>query len=345
MTVIDQLPGTARACPGAPFAQRRAIRLGLLGVGTVGSAVARLALANPIEFGRPVRITAGLVRDARRPHAPNSVSLTTCGTDILDSAPDVVVEVLGGLEPARTLVLDALRRRIPVVTANKSLLAHHGNELLDAAAAEGVPLRYEAAVVAGVPFLGTFARRPLASRITSIFGIVNGTSNYVLSQMTDHGCDFGEAVARAQACGFAEPDPSKDVDGIDAAEKLAILVRQFLGVSISPTALDIKGIRQISRADLDDARARGAVIKPVVSAELSDGKLTAFVAPTRIAASHPLAALGGPANGVVLRSASGSEVTFTGPGAGPDVTAITILDDVFEALNERVAPGHARLDS
>ena len=134
--------------------------------------------------------------------------------------PTVIVEALGGLEPARTLVLDAIARGIPVVTANKSLLAHHGDELADAAARAGVSLRFEASVVAGVPFLGTFARRPYASALTSITGIVNGTTNFILSQMQDGTSDYGSALAEAQRRGFAEPEPSKDVDGIDAAEKL-----------------------------------------------------------------------------------------------------------------------------
>jgi homoserine dehydrogenase len=334
MTVIDDVPRVASARRAVSSARPRDIRIGLLGVGTVGSAVARLALTCPDELGWPLRITTGLVRDLDKPRLPDSLELTVCGTAVLDSDPDVVIEVLGGLEPARTLVLEALRRRIPVVTANKSLLAHHGEELLDAAALAGVPLRYEAAVVAGVPFLGTFARRPLASRVTSIFAVVNGTSNFVLSQMDDLGCDFDAAVARAQALGFAEPDPSKDVDGIDASEKLTILVRQFFGLSITPNSSDVKiqGIGGISLADLADARERGGVLKPVVSAELLDGKVRAFVGPAFVPTTHPFAALRGPANGVILRAASGGEVTFIGPGAGPEATAVTILDDVFEVI-------------
>ena len=332
MTVIDEVPRVVSARRAVVSPRAREIHIGLLGVGIVGSAVARLALTCPEEFGRPLRITTGLVRDLHKPHSPESVKLTVCGTEVLDSNPDVVIEVLGGLEPARTLVLEALRRRIPVVTANKSLLAHYGDELLDAAARAGVPLRYEAAVIAGVPFLGTFARRPLASRVTSIFAVVNGTSNFVLSQMDEHGCDFEAAVAHAQASGFAEPDPSKDVDGIDAAEKLTILVRQFFGATIDPNTIEIKGIGGITAADLAGARERGGVIKPVVSAELLNGKVRAFVGPAFVPATHPFAALRGPANGVILRGASSGEVTLIGPGAGPEATAVTILDDVFEVL-------------
>jgi homoserine dehydrogenase len=331
MTVIDEVPRAAGARPAVLSPRAREIRIGLLGVGTVGSAVARLALTCPEELGR-FRVTTGLVRDLHKPHSPGSVALTVCGTDVLDSNPDVAIEVLGGLEPARTLVLEALRRRIPVVTANKSMLAHHYDELLDAAALAGVPLRYEAAVVAGVPFLATFARRPLASRVTSLFAVVNGTSNFVLSQMDELGCDFDTAVRRAQALGFAEPDPSKDVDGIDASEKLTILIRQFFGVSIHPPTIEIKGISGITAADLADARERGGVLKPIVSAELLNGKVRAFVGPAFVPATHPFAGLRGPANGVILRGASSGEVTFIGPGAGPEATAVTILDDVFEVL-------------
>jgi len=311
------------------------INICLLGVGQVGSAIAKLVVEGVNALPIPVTITAGLVRDVGLPRRTDAVRLTSSGAAVLDSAPDVVIEVLGGLEPARTLILEALARGIPVVTANKTVVAHYGDEILAAAAAARVPFRYEAAVIAGVPFLGTFARRPLASHVTRLTGIVNGTTNYILSKMTFEGCDFATALAQAQAQGFAEPDPSKDVDGIDAAEKLAILIRQFFGVSIAPDDLDVRGIRGVTAADLATARRAGGTIKPIVFAERSSSRVSAFVGPEFVANSHPLAALNGTTNGVILQRAGGQELTFTGPGAGPDVTAITILDDVLEVVAER----------
>ena len=195
------------------------VDVALLGCGTVGSALARLAApdaAGPL----PLRLTGALVRDIARARDRRALpALTLDPHSLLDRSPDVVVELLGGLEPARSLVLEALGRGIPVVTANKSLLAHHGAELRAAAHAAGTPLLYEAAVLAGVPFLGTFARRPHAAGIHGIVGIVNGTTNFVLGRCAD-GARLDAAVREAQARGYAEPDPASDLDGIDAAEKL-----------------------------------------------------------------------------------------------------------------------------
>ena len=315
------------------------LRIGLLGVGLVGSAVARVAAARSQTIDRPIHVTAGLVRNLSAPGRPDTVALTANGRAVLDTNPDVVVEVLGGLEPARTLVLDALARGIPVVTANKSLLAHHGEEILNAAAASGVPIRYEAAVIAGVPFLGTFARRPFASTFTTLTGIVNGTTNYILSAMAEEGLELEVALAEAQRRGFAEPDPSKDIDGVDAAEKLVILIRQFFGLRVTPADIETIGIRNVTTADLERARERGGTLKSLAFARCRQGELTAWVRPTFVPATHPLAGLRGASNGILLQDSNGRELTFTGPGAGPEITAVTILDDVIELFTKvRVRP-------
>jgi homoserine dehydrogenase len=314
------------------------LRIGLLGVGLVGSAVARVAAARSQEIERPIQITAGLVRNLRAPGRPATVALMANGRAVLDTNPDVVVEVLGGLEPARTLVLDALARGIPVVTANKSLLAHHGEEILDAAARTGVPIRYEAAVIAGVPFLGTFARRPFASSFTTLTGIVNGTTNYILSAMAEEGLELDVALAEAQRRGFAEPDPSNDIDGIDAAEKLVILIRQFFGAPVTLADIETTGIRNVTTADLERAHERGGTLKSLAFAQSRQRELTAWVKPTFVPVTHPLAGLRGASNGILLQDSHGRELTFTGPGAGPEVTAVTILDDVMELSSERRAP-------
>jgi homoserine dehydrogenase len=309
-------------------------RVALLGLGNVGTAVARLALSHPQNLSPAVRITGALVRDPAARARPQGVPLTTAGATLFDEQPDLVVEVLGGLEPARTLVLAALHRGIPVVTANKSLLAHHGDELFETALRLGVPLRYEAAVIAGVPFLGTFARRPLASAITSITGVVNGTTNFILSELADGRGSFGAALERAQEFGFAEPDPSKDVDGIDATEKLCVLLRHFGRLSASPHDIETVGIRHVTSADLAHARELGGTLKPIVHAEWSGATVSAYGGPAFVPIRHPLSGLEGTRNGVSLRSSGGTDLYFSGPGAGPEVTAITVLDDVVEAIAE-----------
>ena len=310
------------------------VRVGLLGLGQIGAAVARLAAARSPARPVDVEVTAALVRDPLRARSAQGVKATADAEAVFATRPTVIVEALGGLEPARTLVLEALARGIPVVTANKSLLAHHGSELAEAAARAGVSLRFEASVVAGVPFLGAFARRPYASALTSITGIVNGTTNFILSRMQDGTSDYGSALAEAQRRGFAEPDPSKDVDGIDAAEKLLILIREFGGPAVAPGQIETIGITTITPVDLALARELGGTLKPIVRVEGLEARgaaVAAFAGPAFVSAGHPLARVNQVTNGLCLRDVAGTELCLTGPGAGPDVTAVTILDDVLEA--------------
>ncbi|MEO6213781.1 MAG: homoserine dehydrogenase [Vicinamibacterales bacterium] len=304
-------------------------RVALLGCGTVGSAFAALAqLASP---DRNVQITHALVRDGARarPTLRPDVVRIGDGRAVFAARPDVVVELLGGLEPARSLVIDALHRRIPVVTANKSLLARHGAELRALAARTGTPLLYEAAVIAGVPFLGTFARRPHAASITGLVGIANGTSNYLLTRARNERCGIGPALEDAQRLGLAEPDPSNDLDGIDAAEKLAVLLQHFGTFEVRTDDIETEGIRQIETVDLDQADALGGTIKPVIQADWSAG-LSAFAGPAFVPSAHALATVDGADNALLLDGRHG-RMLFRGPGAGPDVTAATIMDDVYEA--------------
>ena len=304
------------------------IRVALLGVGQVGGAVA--ALVRDPGIGNRFTISSGLVRDVgrERPQAAQ-LRLTSNARDALRDNPHVVIEALGGLEPARTLVADALDRGIPVVTANKSLLAAHGRELLERSATTGVPLRYEAAVLAGVPFLGTFARRPLARRVSGLCGIVNGTTNFILSEMANGCMDLEGALAEAQRRGYAEPDPANDLNGIDAAEKLAVLLQHFGDWSVRTSDIPTEGIAGIREGDLAAASALGGTIKPIVYADWSDGELTAFCGPAFVPGHHPLARVSGVQNAVRLRNVGG-DLFFAGPGAGPEVTAATLLDDAAE---------------
>lgn len=306
----------------------------LLGCGNVGAAFARLAARHPHLVS--LRITGALVRDpARSREIPSPTPLSTNARALLDARPDLVVELLGAVEPARTLLLEALRRRIPAVTANKTLLARHGAELRRAAAETRTPLLYEAAVLAGVPFLGTFARRPHAASARRIIGIANGTSNFVLTRCAGSGCDIAGALSEAQGLGYAEPEPRSDTAGIDAAEKLAVLLQHFAANDVHPEAIHTTGIEAITPGQLADARELGGVIKPVVYADWTTG-LEAFVAPAFVPAAHVLARVDGADNALLLDGQHG-RLLFQGPGAGPEVTAATVLDDVGE-----VAAGVAR---
>lgn len=319
----------ARALSARGSVASSPIDIALLGCGNVGSAFAALAQGEPAT--RQVRITHVLVRDCRRPRPTLQADAARIdnGTAVFATPPDVLVELLGGIEPARSLVVEALHRGIPVVTANKSLLAAHGAELRDVAARTATPLLYEAAVIAGVPFLGTFGRRPHAASVTSLAGIANGTSNYILTRARDARCGIDVPLADAQRLGYAEPDPSKDIDGIDAAEKLIVLLQHFATVDTHAPSLETTGIRSIDATDIDHAGELGGTIKPVIWADWS-GRLQAFAGPAFIPSRHVLAPVDGAENAIVLTGPRG-RLVFRGPGAGPDVTAATVMDDVFEA--------------
>lgn len=366
MTVTATIPNVTGVLPSAP-AVTRPLDIALLGLGRVGSAVASLALNPPDAFGVSVQITGALVRDCDRVREDGlhrRVRLTSDAVGLLARRPDLVIEVLGGIEPARTIVLQALEAGIPVVTANKSLMAAHGDELLAAAARGGAALRYEASVLAGVPFLGTFGARPLAARISRVSGIVNGTTNYILTKMEREHQDFEDALADAQRLGLAEPNPGNDIDGIDAVEKLSVLIRHFGRRSVPPAAIETRGIREIQAADLRHAREFGGAIKPVVDAEWTAEGVKAFVGPAFVPSEHKLSRIDGVENAVCLRGGSrhdarsaprsaGSldpakdsakdpaiDLFYSGPGAGPAVTAATILDDVAECCARPVDSGH-----
>lgn len=329
--VVDGGAVAARHIPAVPAG------ITLLGCGTVGAALVRL-LSSP-HAGVPLRVIQALVRDPTRArNVPDTLRLSTDIDAVFARRPDVVVELLGGTTPARALVLEAVSRGLPVVTANKSLLARHGRELREAAHRSGTPLLSEAAVIAGVPFLGTFARRPFASSATRIEAIANGTSNYVLSRCAA-GEDLAHALADAQRLGYAEPDPSNDVNGVDAVEKLAVVLQQFAGLAPDPDAIETRGISHVSRSLVADAAALGGVIKPVIVADWS-AQLEAFAGPAFVAAEHPLARVNDVENALLLHTRRGC-LRFEGPGAGPDVTAATVLDDVTEIVTGVALPPSA----
>ena len=254
--------------------------------------------------------------------------------------------MLGGIEPARTLVIEALNAGIPVVTANKTLLAYCGAELFAAAAAAGVPLLYEASVLAGVPFLGTLGRRPLARSVTGFRGILNGTSNFVLSRMARDGASFDEALASAQRAGFAEPDPSKDIEGDDAVEKLCVLLRHLAGSTCTRRRSTRPESPASRRRDQQHAAAFGGTVRPVVVADWSEPALAAYAGPAYVEGTNALSRVDGVQNAIALTTLWSGELFFSGPGAGPTVTAATVLDDVVEASrNGETVPVESQADA
>jgi homoserine dehydrogenase len=306
----------------------RRARIGLLGCGTIGRAVVAAIAEHP---HLNLDCIGALVRDASGRETGGT--LTTDPNRILDAA-DVIVEVLGGVEPARTLVAKALERGIPVVTANKTLMAAHGPALRDLARRTQTPLLFEAAVVAGVPFVGAIARRPVLSGVSALTGILNGTSHFITTGI-EGGRDFDAVLADAQANGYAEPDSTADVSGRDAAEKLTILLHLCGASTVRVEGLCRRGIDTLSAADLHAARALGGTIKPVAHAELDAANAGSWVGPAFVPASHSFSRFTGVTNALHLQWGTDAPVLFAGPGAGPAVTAATILDDIVEALTAK----------
>ena len=343
-TVLDSAAAAAAVVldPGCTPAT---CRIGLLGLGNVGSAFARLtrdAAPRLSARGFAPTVSTALVRTTCQPRAASAFTASiTADIDAFFAEPvDVIVEALGGVEPAHALVRRALDRGIPVVTANKSLIAAHGDELAQLARRRATALRYEASCIAGVPFLGTFERRPLASQASAVTAILNGTSNSILTAMArpSSPIGFAAALAEAQRLGLAEPDPTMDVCGADAAEKLAILVRLFGRLVIDPASIPLDGIGSVDSGDIAAAAAFDGAIRPIAHASWNGTAVRAFVGPAFVGGAHPLARVSGATNGIVIRGEYGVQC-YTGPGAGPEATAATLLDEVAEVMTEpRVRP-------
>lgn len=314
----------------------KVVRVGLLGFGGVGQAVARVATSASgrlSESGVLIKCVGALVRDEHKPRVGPLLPIWTDAAEFPFDDCDVIVEVLGGIEPARTLVERALTRGVPVVTANKTLVAAHGVALQATAHANGTSLYYEAAVMAGVPCVNTLARRPLASGAGSFAGILNGTSHFILSRLAS-GLAYETALVEAVERGYAEPSSDADVSGRDAAEKLTILLHLAGHTDVVVGDLPQRRLDDLHVWHADFAKRLAGVIKPVALAQLDGPRTGAWVGPAFVPNAHPFASLTDVTN--ALRVGSGAQaVTFTGPGAGREVTAATILDDVIE-----VAGGH-----
>ncbi len=329
-----------------PHADRsvRTIRIGLLGLGQVGQAVARLAAdrASCADAGLKFHVEQAFVRDLSKPRqCPKVPRLTSDAASFLRGRYDVVIEALDAAEPARTLVSRLLGRGVAVVTANKTLVAQHGSHLAATAADRGVAFRYEATALAAVPFLGTLAARPLVASVNRFTAIVNGTTNYVLSSLGESGTSFAEALHRARLLGYAEPDASRDVDGLDAADKLVLLTALFGWGRVLREPLDVTGIRDVTADDLAAARSLGGTVKAIAFAERDASGVRACVGPAFVPLSEPLASLGSALNGIRLDGRHVRDLFFSGPGAGPDVTAATLLDDAVQAVGTRTVDARA----
>jgi homoserine dehydrogenase len=298
-------------------------RIGLLGHGTVGSAFAELldqrAAAIEAEVGLRPELSGVLTRSRGD------------FEDLLERS-DLVVEVMGGIEPARDYVLRALEAGRHVVTANKQLLSQHGEEVFDAARRAGVQLRFEAAVAGVVPAIRVMTETLAAAHIERVHGIVNGTTNYILTQMAATGASYDEALREAQEMGFAEADPTEDVTGKDAAAKMTILARLAFGVRVALDQVSYEGIERITADDIEYAGELGLSLKLVGSAERIDGGVAVHVHPAFLYADHPLASVNGSFNAVTIESPAITEITLSGPGAGGVQTASAVLGDVISAM-------------
>jgi homoserine dehydrogenase len=298
-------------------------RIGLLGHGTVGSAFAELLA----ERADAIEAEVGL-----RPELAGVLTRSRGDFDELLERSHLIVELMGGIEPAREYVLRALGAGRHVVTANKQLLSQHGEEVFDAARGGGVQLRFEGAVAGVVPAIRVMAETLAAAHIERVHGIVNGTTNYILTQMAATGASYDEALREAQQMGYAEADPTEDVTGKDAAAKMAILARLAFGAAVGLDQVSYEGIERITADDIAYASELGLSLKLIGSAERIDGGVAVHVHPAFLYADHPLASVNGAFNAVTIESPAITEITLSGPGAGGIQTASAVLGDVVSAM-------------
>lgn len=335
-----------------------AFKVGLLGLGTVGTGTAEILL-NPAQR-HPLlqeleiyRVGVRSIDKPRRVDLASDLLTTDLESIVTDPAVDIVVEVIGGLEPARSLILQAIAHGKHVVTANKAVIARHGEEIFTAATEAGVYVLIEAAVAGGIPVIEPLKQSLCANRLQSVMGIVNGTTNYILTRMQTEGSDFEAVLADAQSLGYAEADPTADVDGFDAADKIAILASLAFGGRIKLSEVYREGIRQITSADIAYADKLGFVIKLLATAKRNGmiaeepierlDQLQVRVHPTLVPKTHPLASINGVYNAVLIEGDPIGQVMFFGPGAGSGPTASAVTSDILNiAAILQVGRGSAR---
>jgi homoserine dehydrogenase len=324
------------------------VRIALLGCGTVGEGVVRLLRRNaPIlesRLGAPL-VLAGIADRSLKPNPaigiPRSLITRDAAALVTRDDVDLVVELFGGIEPARGLILQALRAGKDVVTANKALLADHGDEIFGAAAKAGLAVGFEASVGGGIPIMRTLREALAGDRQRAIYGIVNGTCNAILTMMTDGGAEFADALAAAQRSGLAEADPTLDIEGHDAAHKLCLLVTLAFGASLKPAQVYTEGISRLTRADIAYARELGYTIKLLAIAKDDDGAIEARVHPTMIPTRHLLASVGDAFNAIYVNSEALGASMYYGRGAGMMPTATAVVADILEIARQRRAESRA----
>jgi homoserine dehydrogenase len=300
------------------------IRIGLLGRGTVGGAFAELVEA---------RAEAVEAATGRRPEISGVLTRASGDFSKILADSDLIVELIGGTDPARDYVLEALRAKRPVVTANKQLLAQHGEELFGIAREAGVQLRFEAAVAGVIPIVRVIQESFSVTEIDKVFGIVNGTTNFILTEMASSGASYDDVLARAQELGYAEADPTADVSGADAAAKMAILARLAFHTPVTLDQVSYEGIEKVELDDLAYAKELGLSLKLLGVAERREDGISVRVFPCFLYGGHPLAPIGGPFNAVMVEAPEITEVTMSGPGAVGVQTASAVLGDVVSILS------------
>src|SRR5580658_5548585 len=327
--------GRPRPARKRNLAMIRKLKIGLLGCGTVGRGLVELVGRNDAlirqRSGVELRITKILVRDLDKERQGVDRALLTSDPDrVLNNGCDLLVELVGGIEPARGFIERSLSRGKHVVTANKALLAMDGFSLMKAAEAQKVRLGFEASVCGGIPIIRALRDGLVGNNIQSLSGILNGTCNFILTRMTEDRVSFETALREAQAKGFAEADPSLDVDGHDAAQKLKILAELAFHAEIATDAVPVQGIRDITASDIEAAAEFGYVIKHLASVELVNGDVSLRAAPMLLAKAHPLAGVRDENNAVLLRGDAVGEMLFSGKGAGALPSASAVLSDVVD---------------
>lgn len=327
---------------------RPVVRVGVIGAGNVGRALVGI-LGDPTRHHAlvdgataPLELVGVAVRDAKRPREGVDPRLLTEDVEgLIAKDLDVLVEVAGGVEPARTYLKSALSQGVSVVTANKALLAESGTELARLAHEHGADLFYEAAVGGAIPILRALRTSLAGERISRVMGIVNGTTNYILTKMTQEGSDYGQALAEAQALGYAEADPTADVEGFDAAAKAAILSSLAFGTKLQGEEIAREGISAVRPVDVEFARQSGHVIKLLAVAErVGDSGISRRVHPTLVPLEHPLASVSGATNAVFVEGVKAGPLMWLGQGAGGEPTATAVLGDVLDAARNKVSGRH-----
>jgi len=330
-------------------ASRPALRIAVLGCGVVGTQVVRLLTQQGADLaaraGAPLELVGVAVRDAGAPRDGVDPALLTTDAEALVERADIVIELMGGIEPARALILRAVAAGASVVTANKALLAVDGPTLYAAAEAAGVDLYFEAAVAGAIPLVRPVRESLAGDRIRRVLGIVNGTTNYVLDQMATAGLDLDRAVEQAQHLGYAEADPTADIEGFDAAAKAAILASLAFHTRVPLEAVHREGITGITADDVAWAGRTGHVVKLLAIAERTDAGVSVRVHPALVPASHPLSGVHGAFNAVFVEAEAAGELMFYGRGAGGAPTASAVLGDVVSAARHRVHGGLGPVES